>query len=81
MEYVRAKFKVLAKKSMLYYNNNEELVEIELSAVTQGSKENEAFFKWTPSGNIKLAILPKPTADYFELGKEYYIDFKRATDA
>lgn len=42
------------------------------SAVTSGSKENETFWRYTPSGSIELAALRE---DLFEIGKEYYVDF------
>jgi hypothetical protein len=43
--------------------------------VTGGSKENEEFFKWTPGGQLQLSVLK---SQYFEAGKEYYIDIEAA---
>lgn len=48
---------------------------IKLSAVTTGNKENEEFFKYTPSGIIEMGVVNSEAARQFEQGKEYYIDF------
>lgn len=40
--------------------------------------ENTKFWSATPSGEITLGVIPKPAADFFELGKEYYVDFTPA---
>jgi len=45
--------------------------EAEFSCVTDGSEENKQFFKWTPSGSLKVGVY---TQDAFEPGKSYYID-------
>lgn len=44
-----------------------------LSVVTSGSRENEEFFKFTPSGEIKLSVLNENVK--FEVGKFYFVDF------
>jgi hypothetical protein len=53
-------------------------VEVELSAVYDGSEENKKYFKWTPNGRITLGILNPEAAAIFEVGKEYYVDFSVA---
>jgi hypothetical protein len=53
-------------------------VEVELSAVYDGSDENKHYFKWTPNGKITLGILNPDAAAIFEPGKEYYVDFTAA---
>jgi hypothetical protein len=40
--------------------------------------ENTKFWKATPSGQIALGCINPETANQFELGKEYYIDFHPA---
>lgn len=45
--------------------------------VTGTSEENEKFFKWTPCGRLELDVLNN---QYFEVGKEYYIDIIRAVE-
>lgn len=46
-----------------------------LNPVMTGSKENEDFYKWTPSGKIEMGTLNEKSAGVFEIGKEFYIDF------
>jgi hypothetical protein len=52
---------------------------VEFSAVISGSDENKSFSKYTPSGNLKLWISDETlAADFFELNKEYYLDFSKS---
>ena len=67
---VRAKFRVT---SVTEYENAGK--KVELSAVATGSKENENFFKWTPSANISLSTVNPEAAKQFVPGKEFYVDF------
>lgn len=46
--------------------------------VTGGSKENEAFFAATPSGQLKLWCARD---NMFEVGKQYYLDLTPADQA
>ena len=41
-----------------------------LSVVTQGTPENDAFFKATPSGTLQLGMHDQ---DSFVVGQEYYV--------
>ena len=68
---VRAKFYVY---SITLYADNAQVV---LQPVTSGSKENETFWKYTPSGKLEMSIKGSAAA-LFEVGKEYYIDFTLA---
>lgn len=52
---------------------------VELTAVTGGSEENQAFFSATPVATINLTISNPDAAETFELGKEYYVDFSPAS--
>jgi hypothetical protein len=52
--------------------------EVEFMAVTDGSEENKRFFKFTPSGTIKLATVNKEAAAQLIPGKQYYVDFTLA---
>jgi hypothetical protein len=65
---VRAKFKVISKN-----DGN-----VTLEVVTSGSKENEDFWKYTPSGLIQMGIDNEDALKHFEVGKEYYVDFTPA---
>lgn len=69
---VRAKFKVKEK------HISEEAETIILYPVITGSEENKEFFKWTPSGEVRLQCLNPNASKQFEIGKEYYVDFSAA---
>lgn len=58
---------------------NVEMQTIVLSPVysPDPAAENRAFWNATPSGEIKLGTINPAAAAYFELHKEYYIDFVR----
>jgi len=74
MEKVRAKFKC---NSVTSFESNKN---VGLSVVTDGSEENKSFANYTPNGNINLSIdNGTDAADYFEPGKEYYVDFEVVT--
>lgn len=68
----RAKFSVTLK------TQTPEGWKIELQAVTKTTPENEVFFKYTPMGKLEMALLQSETAELFEVGKEYYLDFTPA---
>jgi hypothetical protein len=74
MEQVRAKFKV----TNVGPSQSNDGHRIDLWAVYGGSPENEVFFKYTPSGQISLQIVTDETAKFFEVGKEFYVDFTKA---
>lgn len=42
------------------------------------SEENKKFFEATPTGEIKLGIINQEAWPFFELDKEYYVDFRPA---
>ena len=69
---LRAKFKVRSVTSFEHGN------EVCLVPVTNGSPENEAFFKWTPSGEIKMGLVNEDQAKMFTPSAELYIDFTPA---
>ena len=72
---VRAKFKC---ESIVGNDQNANLKDIKLVAVIDGSAENKAFFKWTPSGQISVSCVNPEANKQFEIGKEYYVDFTPA---
>jgi hypothetical protein len=52
---------------------------VKFSAVVSGSEENKSFCRWTPSANLEIYISDEtPAGDFFEQGKEYYLDFEKA---
>ena len=42
------------------------------------SEENKAFWGATPTGSLQLGVVNQKAWAFFELGKEYYLDFTRA---
>ena len=75
---VRAKFK--ADSITLQKYGDEVLKTAKLTPVYSNdpTSENAQFYKWTPTGSIDLGTLNPKAADYFEIGKEYYVDFTLA---
>lgn len=73
---VRAKFKV---EHVKHY---EDVSEVRLTPVYDEDPESEngKFFKYTPGGEIEMHVVNPETANLFEPGKEYYIDFTPASD-
>lgn len=77
---VRAKFKVTSK-SPPYGEGDRKSVDIGMDVVTSGSAENDSFFRWTPSGQLKLSTVNEAAAAQLELGEEYYLDITPARAA
>ena len=91
---VKAKFKVQRSESTLSateVGKNEEgrpiyeLVELRtivlqpvMAVPGEPEHENSKFWKYSPSGEIKLGTINPQAWEMFELGKEYYVDFTRA---
>lgn len=65
---VRAKFRCHLKDATGIY----------FHPVYTGSDENKEFFDATPGGQLTIHIRNSKAAEYFEQGKEYYLDFKLA---
>lgn len=82
---VIAKFKVNSITSRASTKRDEhdnvipcESKSIELFPVTFGSEENKRFYSATPSGKIALEVLSEDAANTFEVGAEYYVEFRKA---
>ncbi len=73
----RCKFVCQSRTQTKNWNDsgNPFLYDFRFSAVTMGSKENDQFWKWTPSGTVELRTIRE---DAFIVGKEYYLDFAEA---
>lgn len=69
---VRAKFKCYLVE------DNGESKTIKLEAVVNGSPENEAFFRWTPSGQLTLSCVNPKANEQFVEGGYYYLDISKA---
>jgi hypothetical protein len=75
MPQVRAKFVCNGIQDNPQYESKS----ISFSPVTTGSEENKSFSKYTPSGSVHLNISYETEAsNFFEEGKEYYLDFTKA---
>jgi len=51
---------------------------VHMSPVISGSKENEQFYKYTPSGSLILSTVNDAALEQFEKDKEYYLDISPA---
>ena len=64
------------RKSVTREGMEEKFVyEADFFAVYDGSDENKEFFKWTPSGSLKIGVYKE---DIFQPGKDYYVDLTEA---
>lgn len=73
---IRGKFK-LQSKAEVYWSPT--LRVLEFGAVCNDStEENKRFHKYTPSGTLHMNVDNPIALEYFELGKEYYLDFTKA---
>lgn len=72
---IRAKFLCRAKEE---YADPKNCGTVTLSAVTSGSEENKTFWKWTPSGEVKLFTVNEAAFAAFKIGALYYVDFIEA---
>ncbi|MGE3463909.1 MAG: hypothetical protein AB7I04_18525 [Pseudomonadales bacterium] len=71
--------KVIAKflcQDVTLYNGGSRSVR--LTPVTGGSEENTKFWKYTPSGELRMQIDNPPASEMFEPGGEYYLTFEKA---
>ena len=79
---VRAKFKVRRLELSEDYSSKEILTTIVMEPVfgnkDDPTNENGQFFKYTPSGEVKLGTINPTAAEYFEIGALYYLDFTKA---
>jgi hypothetical protein len=75
---VRAKFKVMTVTDTYDAERNQRVAQVSLMPVMSGSAENEAFYRWTPGGNITLGTINEAAAKEFIPGREFYVDFTPA---
>lgn len=76
---VRAKFWV---KEIVHHHNGaqgtDQPVTVKLAAAYNNGIGNEDWSKYTPSGDITMMITNPAASDFFELGKQVYVDFSLA---
>lgn len=70
---VRAKFKV---EEITFTKEGGRII---LLPVTDGSPENEEFFKWTPYGEIKIGTINPAVLEEFKAGDAVYVDFTKVS--
>jgi hypothetical protein len=68
---VRCKFTVTSK------SERAAAADLTLRPVTTGD-HNLDWTRSTPSGEIKLTITRRDASDFFEVGRDFYVDFSRA---
>lgn len=74
---IRAKFRV---SSVTDYGANQGK-RIVLNAVADNNTpENERYHRYTPSGELSIAIDNPAASDQFAPGKEFYLDFTEANN-
>ena len=71
---VRAKFKVTSVEPITEGGSGT----VRLSPVIGGSPENDAFYKYTPSGFIELGTINGVALAQFAEDKEFFVDFTPA---
>lgn len=71
---MRTKFKV---EAVTVYGSYP-ATKIELCPVVVGSEENERFYKSTPTGKLEMTVKNNAAREFFQPGKEFYIDFIEA---
>lgn len=53
-----------------------------MRAVTSSDcEENDRFFRYTPSGELRIAVVAPTTAAKFVVGQAYYLDFTPADES
>lgn len=72
---VRAKFRCVSKTVNEHQSQGGE---VKLIPVMGKSPENKEFFRWTPSGELRMGTINAPAFAYFEIGRDYYIDLVKA---
>lgn len=74
---VRAKMRCTGRREWTDLSEKPKLegVEVTLQAVYAGSdeSENREWSKWTPSGELKMAITNPDAFKQFEIGKSYFV--------
>lgn len=73
---VRCKFTCTSKREYKHWDRTKpNLYEYLFTAVASGSEENQKFFAWTPSGEVRVSTVRDGS---FEVGQDYYLDLTLA---
>jgi len=73
---VRAKFKCYSKE--MKEQGAAPAAALTFYASYGEGEDNKDWSKWTPSGTLQMTISNPAAFDWFEPGKEYYLDFTEA---
>ncbi len=73
---VRAKFKCQSK--VMHGEGDGQFAALSFSASYGEGRDNKDWSKWTPSGTLTMSITNPSAFVWFEVGKEYYLDFTEA---
>ena len=68
---MRAKFKI---DNIIQTEHSETLV---MSAVTNGTPEDNTFSKWTPAAKLEMSITNPDLMGTFKPGERFYLDFTK----
>lgn len=75
---VRAKFKVNEIRRHQYGTDEMQTIAMTPVYCDKEGSENHEFWNATPQGKVELGVINLKAANFFELGKEYYLDFTPA---
>lgn len=80
MEKVRAKFFVSGVNKATSQVGGNTITTVKMHPVysSDPDSENKVFTDATPCGEFTMGMTVPETADFFEPGQEYYLDFTRA---
>lgn len=81
MNTIRAKFHCnTAAERVDQWNPEWKPEHVELSVVTGGSAEDQAFYGSSPGGEVKIQIANPAAKGFFKPGKKYYATFEEAAE-
>lgn len=78
MNAIRAKFKVDAISTPPSPEMGAGTVYLSAVISDDPTHENKIFTDLTPAGNLMIGITKPETLAFYEVGKEYYLDFTKA---
>lgn len=73
------RLKMLCEKNeIINEGKQDEYANITLTAVTDGSPENNEFYRWTPAGHLEMFCVNKEASKKIKVGEHYCIDITSA---
>ncbi len=77
----RAKFKINSIAKRQGWNGHKYVYDLNATAVTGTSEENQNFFASTPSGELKLGVVAEGSLGGLDVGDEIYLIIEKAEKA